>query len=110
MRGQKDSNLRAFYRLWFSRPAHSSALPCPLTRFVWRRLYDLRAEHLSSGARASSGGAQCSCVVTGEMRRGVKRRLREPVSGLTHLVGGLLALIALIVLLTKVAGGLDCWV
>jgi hypothetical protein len=31
-RGQKDSNLRAFYRLWFSRPAHSSALPCPLIR------------------------------------------------------------------------------
>ena len=29
-RGQKDSNLRASYRLWFSRPAHSSALPCPL--------------------------------------------------------------------------------
>src|SRR5215203_913107 len=29
-RGQKDSNLRAFYGLWFSRPAHSSALPCPL--------------------------------------------------------------------------------
>src|SRR5215212_7400662 len=29
------------------------------------------------------------------MRRGMKRRLREPVSGLTHLVGGLLALVAL---------------
>jgi hemolysin III len=41
------------------------------------------------------------------MRRGVKRRLREPVSGLTHLVGSLLALIALIVLLTKVAGRVD---
>ena len=79
----------------------------PPHTIVWRRLYDLRAEHLSSGARASSGGAQCSCVVTGEMRRGVKRRLREPVSGLTHLVGGLLALIALIVLLTKAAGGVD---
>src|SRR4051795_7974729 len=32
-RGQKDLNLRAFYRLWFSRPAHSSALPCPLATF-----------------------------------------------------------------------------
>jgi hemolysin III len=34
----------------------------------------------------------------------MRRRLREPVSGLTHLVGGLLALVALIVLLTKAAG------
>src|SRR5215210_1190187 len=39
-RGQKDSNLRAFYRLWFSRPAHSSALPCPLALRVVG-LYDL---------------------------------------------------------------------
>src|SRR5215213_1980814 len=37
----------------------------------------------------------------------MKRRLREPVSGLTHLVGGLLALVALIVLLTKAAGRVD---
>src|SRR5919202_1584764 len=37
----------------------------------------------------------------------MKRRLREPVSGLTHLVGVLLALIALIVLLTKAAGRTD---
>src|SRR5215218_7885734 len=41
------------------------------------------------------------------MRRGMKRRLREPVSGLTHLVGGLLALVALVVLLTKAAGRVD---
>src|ERR671921_394950 len=27
VRRQWDSNPRAFYRLWFSRPAHSSALP-----------------------------------------------------------------------------------
>ena len=27
--GQWDSNPRACYRHWFSRPAHSSALPCP---------------------------------------------------------------------------------
>ena len=27
--GQWDSNPRAHYRHWFSRPAHSSALPCP---------------------------------------------------------------------------------
>jgi hemolysin III len=37
----------------------------------------------------------------------MKWRLREPVSGLTHLVGGLLALLALIVLLTKAAGRVD---
>ena len=37
----------------------------------------------------------------------MKRRLREPVSGLTHLVGGLLALVAMIVLLTKAAGRVD---
>src|SRR5919107_803165 len=37
----------------------------------------------------------------------MKRRLREPVSGLTHLAGVLLALIALIVLLTRAAGRLD---
>ena len=37
----------------------------------------------------------------------MKRRLREPVSGLTHLVGVLLALVALIVLLTKAAGRAD---
>src|SRR5215216_8018580 len=37
----------------------------------------------------------------------MKRRLREPVSGLTHLAGVLLALIALVVLLTKAAGRLD---
>jgi hemolysin III len=37
----------------------------------------------------------------------MRRRLREPVSGLTHLVGGLLALVALIVLLTKAAGRVD---
>src|SRR5919107_1262273 len=41
------------------------------------------------------------------MRRGMKRRLREPVSGPTHLVGGLLALVALFVLLTKAAGRVD---
>src|SRR5215212_3316735 len=34
----------------------------------------------------------------------MKRRLREPVSGLTHLAGVLLALIALVVLLTKAGG------
>ena len=33
--------------------------------------------------------------------------MREPVSGLTHLVGGLLALVAMIVLLTKAAGRVD---
>ena len=33
--------------------------------------------------------------------------MREPVSGLTHLVGGLLALVALIVLLRKAAGRVD---
>jgi hemolysin III len=32
-----------------------------------------------------------------------KRRLREPVSGLTHLLGGLLAFVGLIVLLTRAA-------
>jgi hemolysin III len=37
----------------------------------------------------------------------MKGRLREPVSGLTHLVGVLLALVALIVLLTKAAGRAD---
>ena len=37
----------------------------------------------------------------------MKRRLREPVSGITHLVGVLLALVALIVLLTKAAGRAD---
>jgi hemolysin III len=37
----------------------------------------------------------------------MKRRLREPVSGLTHLVGVLLALVALIVLLAKAAGRAD---
>jgi hemolysin III len=37
----------------------------------------------------------------------MKRRLREPVSGLTHLAGVLLALIALVVLLTKAAGRMD---
>src|ERR671920_852311 len=37
----------------------------------------------------------------------MKRRLREPVSGLTHLAGVLLALIALIVLLTRAAGRVD---
>src|SRR5215217_378196 len=37
----------------------------------------------------------------------MKRRLREPVSGLTHLVGGLLAVVALVVLLTKAAGRVD---
>jgi hemolysin III len=37
----------------------------------------------------------------------MKKRLREPVSGLTHLVGALLALVASVVLLTKVAGRVD---
>ena len=37
----------------------------------------------------------------------MKRKLREPVSGLTHLAGVLLALIALVVLLTKAAGRMD---
>src|SRR5215210_8336844 len=37
----------------------------------------------------------------------MKRRLREPVSGLTHLVGCLLAVVALIVLLAKAAGRVD---
>jgi hemolysin III len=37
----------------------------------------------------------------------MKRRLREPVSGLTHLAGVLLALIALIVLLTRAGGRVD---
>ena len=37
----------------------------------------------------------------------MKRRLREPVSGLTHLAGVLLALIGLIVLLTRAAGRVD---
>ena len=41
------------------------------------------------------------------MGRGMKRRLREPVSGLTHLVGGLLALVALIVLLRQAVGRVD---
>src|SRR5215212_7400661 len=67
-RGQKDSNLRAFYRLWFSRPAHSSALPCPLTRscgvdytISGQNIY--RREH-----RRRRDGAQCSCVGTGWKR------------------------------------------
>src|ERR671912_585686 len=42
-----------------------------------------------------------------DTRRGMKGRLREPISGLTHLVGGLLALVALVVLLTKAAGRVD---
>jgi hemolysin III len=37
----------------------------------------------------------------------MKRRLREPVSGLTHLAGVLLALIALIVLLIEAGGRMD---
>jgi predicted membrane channel-forming protein YqfA (hemolysin III family) len=37
----------------------------------------------------------------------MKRRLREPISGLTHLVGCLLALVALVVLLTKAAARVD---
>ena len=37
----------------------------------------------------------------------MKRRLREPVSGLTHLAGVFLALIALVVLLTKAGGRMD---
>jgi hemolysin III len=37
----------------------------------------------------------------------MKWRLREPVSGLTHLAGVLLALVALIVLLTRAGGRLD---
>jgi hemolysin III len=37
----------------------------------------------------------------------MKRRLREPVSGLTHLVGMLLAVVALVVPLTKAAGRAD---
>jgi len=37
----------------------------------------------------------------------MKRRLREPISGLTHLVGVLLALVALVVLLTTAAGSAD---
>ena len=37
----------------------------------------------------------------------MKSRLREPVSGLTHLVGVLLALIALVVLLTRASGRAD---
>jgi hemolysin III len=37
----------------------------------------------------------------------MKRRLREPVSGLTHLAGVLLALAALIVLLTRAVGRVD---
>src|SRR5215210_9424724 len=37
----------------------------------------------------------------------MKRMLREPVSGLTHLAGVLLALVALIVLLTRAAGRVD---
>src|ERR687898_3272067 len=48
-RGQKDSNLRAFYRLWFSRPAHSSALPYPLDGFSRCRLYGLRGEYPWTG-------------------------------------------------------------
>src|SRR5215216_4541880 len=43
-----------------------SAMPPHM--LLWRRLYDLRAEHLSSGAQASPGGAQCSCAVTGWKR------------------------------------------
>src|SRR5215204_3452987 len=44
-----------------------------------------------------------------DTRRGqrMKRRLREPISGLTHLVGVLLALVALVVLLTTAAGRAD---
>src|SRR5215211_7832068 len=79
-----------------------SAMP-PHT-LLWRRLYDLRAEHLSSGAQASPGW--CTMFVCSYRLEATRRksRLREPVSGLTHLVGGLLALVALIVLLTKAAG------
>src|SRR5918995_6472654 len=42
-----------------------------------------------------------------DTRRGMKRRLREPVSGLTHLVGAMLAVVASVVLLTKAAGRVD---
>src|SRR5215210_8389248 len=55
-RGQKDSNLRALYRLWFSRPAHSSALPCPLATFAcldytisWQNIYVGRVRRVPSG-------------------------------------------------------------
>jgi hemolysin III len=37
----------------------------------------------------------------------MKKRLREPISGLTHLAGVLLSLVALAVLLTKAAGRVD---
>src|SRR5215218_5251086 len=55
-RGQKDSNLRAFYGLWFSRPAHSSALPCPLATFdgIIRCL-----GRLSSGENVGIFGVWC---------------------------------------------------
>src|ERR687897_1695298 len=64
---------------------------------IYRRAYG----HLS-------GGAQYLVVsFGGDTNRGMKKRLREPVSGLTHLVGALLALVASVVLLTKVAGRVD---
>ena len=54
-RGQKDSNLRASYRLWFSRPAHSSALPCPLRRLAWLD-YTISWQNIYVGdGRAPSG-------------------------------------------------------
>ena len=43
----------------------------------------------------------------GDTRRGMKKRLREPISGLTHLAGMLLALVASIVLLVRAAGRVD---
>src|SRR5215218_2681252 len=65
-RGQKDSNLRAFYRLWFSRPAQSSALPCPLIRYCG-------VDYTISGQNIyGRGGTQCSCVVTGWKRHEVR--------------------------------------
>jgi hemolysin III len=42
-------------------------------------------------------------VVSKSQKR--KKKLREPVNGLTHLVGGLLAFVGLIVLLAKAASG-----
>ena len=40
-------------------------------------------------------------------RRRTKKRLREPVNGLTHLAGGLLACVGLLVLLARVTGRTD---
>ena len=57
-RGQKDSNLRALYRLWFSRPAHSSALPCPLVDFCGQIIRSPCRTGIVGTKPGAKGGAQ----------------------------------------------------